>query len=64
AALGDPNAPAWRRPDSGAKFVDTEFLAAPKTWRVDAFSKKSDAAPGPGPGSKRGAPTGKNTRRR
>ncbi|MEM8935464.1 MAG: hypothetical protein AAGC77_03560 [Pseudomonadota bacterium] len=48
AAAGE--SPSWRRPDSGASFVETGFQAAPKSWRVDAGAKLQDGEPG----SKRG----------
>ena len=42
--------PHWRRPKEGARFVETAFEAAPKSWRTDAYAqyaaKNSSRAPG------------------
>ncbi|GAB4523961.1 MAG: hypothetical protein Kow00133_12040 [Amphiplicatus sp.] len=50
-AAADDDAPAWRRPPEGPRFVETGFQAAPKTFRADppgaGSEKKSRRGTGP-----------------
>ncbi len=46
--------PSWRRRDTSARFVDTDFQAAPDTFRTDAYAKKIEADRAGKTGSKRG----------
>lgn len=38
--------PSWRNRDSSARFVDSGFQAAPKSWRVDFFNDPERREPG------------------
>lgn len=52
----EDDVPHWRRRDSSARFVETGFQSAPKTWRADAYAKKISSEGDRETGSKRGLP--------
>jgi len=52
--MDDQDIPSWRRRDTSARFVDTDFQAAPDTFRTDAYAKKIEADRAGKTGSKRG----------
>ncbi|MEL7491449.1 MAG: hypothetical protein AAGJ73_12090 [Pseudomonadota bacterium] len=45
--------PHWRRPKEGARFVETAFEAAPRTWRTDAYAQYAAKNSGRAPEAKR-----------
>ncbi|MBB5518942.1 hypothetical protein [Amphiplicatus metriothermophilus] len=53
AAAAEDDAPAWRRPPEGPRFVETGFQAAPKAFRADPPDRDSEKKSRRGTGPKR-----------